>query len=108
MAKKKTEIQELSEFIRDHMVTKGDLADLVTKGDLKAALAGIRKEMATKNDLAALDTKIGKLDLSIHRELETIKEQLKNVAGFGKEIDHALERIAAIEKHLGINKKIAA
>jgi hypothetical protein len=36
------------------------------------------------------------------------KEQLKNVAGFGKEIDHALERIAAIEKHLGISKKIAA
>jgi len=108
MAKKKTEIQELSEFIRDHMVTKDDLADLVTKGDLKAALADIRKEMATKNDVAALDTRIGKLDLSVHRELETIKEQLKNVAGFGKEIDHALERIAAIEKHLGIEKKIAA
>ena len=27
MAKKKTEIQELSEFIRDHMVTKHDLRD---------------------------------------------------------------------------------
>jgi hypothetical protein len=47
-------------------------------------------------------------DLSIHRELEAIKEQLKNVAGFGNEIDHALERISAIEKHLGISKKIAA
>jgi len=99
MARKKTEIQELSEFIRDHMVTKDDL---------KEGLADISEEMATKNDVAPLDTKIGKLDLSIHRELETIKEQLKNVAGFGKEIDHALERIAAIEKHLGINKKIAA
>ena len=95
MAKKKTEIQELSEFIRDHMATKDDIADL-------------RKDMATRDDLARLDTKIGKLDLSIHRELEAIKEQLKNVAGFGKEIDHALERIAAIEKHLGISKKIAA
>jgi len=72
----------------------------------RATSGCIRKEMATKNDLAALDTKIGKLDLSIHRELEAIKEQLKNVAGFGK--DHALERIAAIEKHLGISKKIAA
>jgi hypothetical protein len=27
---------------------------------------------------------------------------------YRKEIDHALERIAAIEKHLGIDKKIAA
>jgi hypothetical protein len=61
----------------------------------------IDRDMATKADLTKLDT-------SLHRELETIKEQLKNVAGFGKEIDHALERIAAIEKHLGIEKKIAA
>ena len=28
MAKKKTEIQELSEFIRDHMVTKSDFTGL--------------------------------------------------------------------------------
>jgi hypothetical protein len=28
---------------------------------------------------------------------------LKNVIGYRKEIDHALERIAAIEKHLGIS-----
>jgi hypothetical protein len=89
--KKENEIQDLSEFIRDHMVTKSDLENL-----------------ATKNDLIALDTRIGKLDLSIHREVETVQQELKNVGGFGKEIDHALERIAAIEKHLGINKKIAA
>ena len=52
--------------------------------------------------------KIDKLDISIHRELESIKQELQNVSGFGREIDHALERIAAIEKHLGIEKKIAA
>jgi FAD/FMN-containing dehydrogenase len=34
--------------------------------------------------------------------------QLEDVSGFGKEIDHALERIAAIEKHLGIENKLAA
>jgi hypothetical protein len=33
--KKKTEIQELSEFIRDHMVTKDDLKNFATKDDLK-------------------------------------------------------------------------
>jgi hypothetical protein len=31
-----------------------------------------------------------------------------SLSPFRKEIDHALERIAAIEKHLGIEKKIAA
>jgi hypothetical protein len=37
-----------------------------------------------------------------------MKSRVANVTGYGKEIDHALERIAAIERHLGIEKKIAA
>ena len=57
--------------------------------------------MSGKNDVTALER-------SLSRELDDIKKQVANVAGFGKEIDHALERIAAIEKHLGLNKKIAA
>jgi hypothetical protein len=106
MTKKKTEIQELSEFIRDHMATKDDIADLRRDMATKEDLADLRTEL--KGDIAKLDVKVDRLDLSIHRELESIKQELKNVAGFGKEIDHALERIAAIEKHLGIEKKIAA
>jgi hypothetical protein len=31
--------------------------------------------------------------------------ELRDTVGYRKEIDHALERIAAIEKHLGLNKK---
>ena len=54
------------------------------------------------------------------RDIETIRvrtytarraelsESVTNAIGYRKEIDHALERIAAIEKHLGIIKKIAA
>ena len=102
MAKNKTEIQELSEFIRDHMVTKQDLADL--KVELNTDITQLEdkfEKLATKNDVTAVHR-------SINGELETIKQQLRNLAGFGKEIDHALERIAAIEKHLGIDKKIAA
>ena len=44
----------------------------------------------------------------IHRRIERLEEQGASNAGFAREIDHALERIAAIEKHLGLNKKIAA
>jgi hypothetical protein len=46
--------------------------------------------------------------ISIRRDLNTLQETAANIAGLPKEIDHALERIAAIEKHLGIEKKIAA
>jgi len=45
---------------------------------------------------------------AIRRDLDDLRDKLKNVSGFRKEIDRALERISAIEKHLGINKKIAA
>ena len=37
-----------------------------------------------------------------------LSKKVENISGFRKEIDHALGRIAAIEKHLGISKKNAA
>jgi hypothetical protein len=45
---------------------------------------------------------------AIRRDLDELKEKFENVIGFQKEIDHAPERIVAIEKHLGITKEIAA
>jgi hypothetical protein len=45
---------------------------------------------------------------SIRSDLDDLMEKFENVPGYRKEIDHALERIAAIEKHVGLNKKIAA
>ena len=45
---------------------------------------------------------------SIRIDLDELTEKVDNILGYRKEIDHALERIAAIEKHLGINKKVAA
>jgi hypothetical protein len=96
---KKTTLNELGAML-SHVVK--------SVGTVEQKVGNIERTMATKDDLAKLDVKIDKLDISVHRELEAIKQELKNVSGFGKEIDHALERIAAIEKHLGIEKKIAA
>jgi hypothetical protein len=45
---------------------------------------------------------------SIRRDLDDLREKVENVVGFSKEFDHAFERIAAIEKHPGVEKKIAA
>jgi hypothetical protein len=44
----------------------------------------------------------------IHRRVERLEELGASNAGFAKEIDHLLARVAEIEKHLGIDKKISA
>ena len=72
-------------------------------------IADIRSKMATKTDLAALETRLD------HR-IDKLDGKLDRVDGkLGKfeehEIDKRLQlevRVSAIEKHLGINKKIAA
>jgi predicted nucleic acid-binding Zn-ribbon protein len=75
----------------------------------KADLATLKIEL--KGDIAALGgqlTSIESVLKEIRSELDDLQEKFENVSGFRKAIDHALERIAAIERHLGINKKIAA
>jgi predicted nuclease with TOPRIM domain len=62
--------------------------------------------MATKEDVRAIvraELKPISSELTaIRRDLDDLQEKFENVSGFRKEIDHALERIAAIEGHLGI------
>jgi predicted RNase H-like nuclease (RuvC/YqgF family) len=79
--------------------------------DVGETLAYIVEHMATKEDIAKLDRRLSRVETelgAIRRELDELRAKVENVIGFRKEIDHALERIAAIEKHLGLDKKIAA
>jgi len=99
---KKTTLNELGEtlaFIVERMATKDDLKKFATKDDVRAIVGEIvdEKLKPISDELA-----------SVRRDLEELKRTAENSAGLTKEIDHALERIAAIEKHLGIEKKIAA
>jgi predicted nucleic acid-binding Zn-ribbon protein len=74
-------------------------------------ITDIKSKMATKDDIANLGGQLTSVERelkSIRRDLDDPREKVENVSGFQKEIDHALERIAAIEKHLGLDKKIAA
>jgi surfactin synthase thioesterase subunit len=85
-------------FIKDKMVTKDELPDLVRPILREEVRVIVREELRDlRSDVKAIRT-----------ELDELKEKVDNITGYRKEIDYALERIAAIEKHLGINKKIAA
>ncbi|MFY9735130.1 MAG: hypothetical protein WAL02_08345 [Rhodoplanes sp.] len=112
MAEKETTLKEVGEMLAhvvEHMATKEDIAD-------------IRREMATKDDLNSFrqefrdfrdETRQNFREIhaelaDIRRDVEELKSRADNSAGYSKEIDHALARIAAIEKHLGIERKIAA
>ena len=86
-----------------------------TLKELGEMLAHVVKHMATKDEFKefreeraenfrALRAEVA----DIRRDLEEMKSRVANITGYGKEIDHALERVAAIEKHLGIEKRIAA
>lgn len=44
----------------------------------------------------------------IRQRLDALETSIHSVTGFAKEIDHLLERVGAIEQHLGIRDKIAA
>jgi septal ring factor EnvC (AmiA/AmiB activator) len=107
--------------------TLESLGTLITKGSestdkkitaLAEDITDIKSTMATKDDIARLDTRLQNVETSltsieadlrsIRRDLEDLREKFENVSGFREENDHALERIAAIERHLGIEKKIAA
>src|SRR5262245_29855008 len=58
---------------------------------------------AVESELHSIRTELG----LIRNDLIDLAVRVDNVSGFREEIDHALERIAEIEKHLGISKNIA-
>jgi hypothetical protein len=120
-------IEKLTKIVETGFASVGDdLADVRSGfadvhrdiADVRGDISGVKQTMAAKADFHDLklnleDTLASKQVLSqLHRavmlEIKDIAASLKNIGGFGKEIDHAFERISAIEKHLGIKKKIAA
>jgi polyhydroxyalkanoate synthesis regulator phasin len=110
MAAKQTTLSEIGEtltYVVDHMVTKEDLA--AVEGVLKEDIASVRTEL--KSDIAALGEQTASIERDlkqIRRDLYELADKVENIGGYRKEIDHALERIAAIERHLGIKRKAAA
>jgi septal ring factor EnvC (AmiA/AmiB activator) len=96
----------LSTVERGFAAVAGDL------GEMKSEIGEVKSAMATKEDVRTIvNEEMGPIrsELRLIRdELDDLSEKFANVSGFRKEIDHALERIAAIEKQLRNDKRIAA
>lgn len=101
------DVLETVNFIKDRMITKDDVRDIL-RDELK--------EYATKNDVRKIvgevvDEKLRPIHASlseINRRLDALEEHYSNLKGVTKEIDEIRAEVHAIQKHLGIKKKIAA
>ena len=72
------------------------------RSEFKRDITGLRTEM--RDGFASIREELR----DIRQRLEAIEETARNSTGLTKEIDHLMERVRAIEQHLGIGKKIAA
>jgi chromosome segregation ATPase len=109
MDKDTSEIMETLQLILSKMSTKDDLAELRAEMATKDGLNSLRSEMhegfaSIRAELRDIRTEIRE----IQQRLDAIDAELRSHRGFAKEIDHLLQRVGAIEKHLGIKHEIAA
>jgi uncharacterized protein YlxW (UPF0749 family) len=91
-------------------------AKKTTPQELGEMLGYVVKHMATKDDLAALEARLDKRIDKLERRLDRVEAKIDRLdtklSKFEEsEIDKRMQlevRVAAIEKHLGLDKKIAA
>jgi len=96
---KNTTLEELGQMLShvvEHMATKEELNEF--RGEFRAFKDNTVEELrAIRSELA-----------DIRRDLDTLKERVGDISGYSKEIDHLLERVRAIEKHLGTKSEVPA
>jgi archaellum component FlaC len=111
------DILEAVIFIKDRMTTKDDIAEVRSEvADLRTEVADVRTEVANlRTEFVEFRTETREHFAELRAEIRDIRERLeslevaaRNSAGFAKEIDHVMQRVVEIEKHLGIQHKIAA
>ena len=98
MDKNTEDILTALDFIKERMATKDDVREIVRK-EIAELVPGI----------VALELKPVREQLTdIEDRLETLEEHYANLKGVTREIDEIRAEVRAIQKHLGIEKKIAA
>lgn len=82
--------------MREEMATKEELSEF--RGEFRTFKDQTVEELrAIRSELAG-----------IRRDLDALKERVGDMSGYSKESDHLVERVRAIEKHLGIKRQLAA
>jgi predicted nucleic acid-binding Zn-ribbon protein len=95
------DILETVNFIKDNMVTKRQLPDLVRP----VVRDIIREELEPIHQrLSAIERELR----DIRGRLDFLEEAIGSMKGYAKEIDDLRGRVREIEKHLGIVEKMAA
>ena len=112
------ELIETLQTIVAKMATREDIAELRT--ELKDDFSAVRQEL--KGDIAGVKGELSEFRVEVQQEFKSIRAEIREIRarldlieaelrdhrGYAKKIDHLLERVSAIEKHLGIEHKIAA
>jgi septation ring formation regulator EzrA len=96
MDKNIEDILDTLDFIKERMATKADVAEL------RLELNSFRTE--SEANFRSVRTELGE----INKRLDLIEQNYANLKGVTKEIDEIRGEVRAIQKHLGIERKIAA
>lgn len=104
------ELGEMLTHVVKYMATKEDIAGV------QGEIADLKTEMMKQfehvdKQFRAIDDRLRDISSEIaviHGRIERLEERGASNAGFAKEIDHLLERVAEIERHLALGKKLAA
>jgi|SRR5208337_3215662 len=105
MDKDTSEIVETLNVILAKMATKDDIANMATKDDI-SQLRTEMHELRTEVREGFADIRSELKD--IHTRLDALEAAVHNISGYAKEIDHLMERVRAIEKHLGLRSNVSA
>lgn len=96
MDKNTRDILDALDFIKDRMATKTDV------GEVRLELHTFRAE--SEAAFRSLRTEL----VGVNKRLDLIEQNYANLKGVTKEIDEIRAEVRAIQKHLGIERKIAA
>lgn len=106
MDKNTRDILDALDFIKERMVTKDGVRDSIRE-EVPSIVRAMIVEVVP--GIVAVEIKPVREQLrQIEKRLESLDQNYANLKGVTKEIDEIRGEVRAIQKHLGIERKIAA
>jgi hypothetical protein len=106
MDKNTKDILDALNFIKERMATKDDVREII-KEEVPPIVRAMIIEVVP--GIVAVEIKPVREQLKqVEKRLDLIEQNYANLKGVTKEIDEIRGEVRAIQKHLGIERKIAA